>query len=107
MKQKSEVFAKFKLWKAEVENQTGRKIKNLRSYNGTEYTNTQFKKFCEEHSIQRHFTVRKTPQQNNVAEMMNRSIAEKARCLRLNAGLPKSFWVEAINMAGYLINRLP
>jgi len=38
MKQKSEVFDKFKLWRAEVENQTGRKIKYLRSDNGTEYT---------------------------------------------------------------------
>ncbi|KAL4311552.1 hypothetical protein GQ457_01G017790 [Hibiscus cannabinus] len=31
LKQKSEVFAKFKQWKPEVENQTGRKIKYLRS----------------------------------------------------------------------------
>ena len=107
LKQKSEVFAKFKLWKAEVENQTGRKIKYLRSDNGTEYTDSQFQKFCEEHGIQRHFSVRKTPQQNGVAERMNRSLTERARCLRLNAGLPKSFWAEAVSMACYLINRSP
>ncbi|KAK4390531.1 Retrovirus-related Pol polyprotein from transposon TNT 1-94 [Sesamum angolense] len=98
LKQKSEVFAKFKLWKAEVENQTGRKIKYLRSDNGTEYIDSQFQKFCEEHGIQRHFSVRKAPQQNGVAEMMNMSLTEKARCLRLNAGLPKSFWTEAVSM---------
>jgi len=74
MQQKSEVFDKFKLWKAEVENQIGRKIKYLRSDNGTEYTDTQFQKFCEEHEIQRHFSVRKTPQQNGVVERMNRSL---------------------------------
>ena len=34
LKQKSEVFAKFKQWKVEVENQTGRKIKYLRIDNG-------------------------------------------------------------------------
>ncbi|KAE8685445.1 hypothetical protein F3Y22_tig00111098pilonHSYRG00167 [Hibiscus syriacus] len=73
LKQKYEVFEKFKLWKAEVENQTGRKIKCLRSDNGTEYTDSQFLQFCKEHGIQRHFTVRKTPQQNGVAERMNRS----------------------------------
>ncbi|KAL0357994.1 UNVERIFIED_CONTAM: hypothetical protein Scaly_1485100 [Sesamum calycinum] len=50
-KQKYEVFPKFKLWKAEVENQIGRKIKYLRSDNGTEYTDSQFQKFCEEHGI--------------------------------------------------------
>ncbi|KAE8689071.1 hypothetical protein F3Y22_tig00110944pilonHSYRG00042 [Hibiscus syriacus] len=104
---KSEVFEKFKLWKAEVENQTGRKIKCLRSDNGTEYTDSQFLQFCKEHGIQRHFTVRKTPQQNGVAERMNRSLNERARCLRLNAGLPKHFWAEAVNMACYLINRSP
>jgi len=37
MREKSKVFAKFKEWKAEVENQTGRKIKYLRSDNGGEY----------------------------------------------------------------------
>jgi hypothetical protein len=107
MKQKSEVFSKFKLWKAEVENQTGRKIKYLRSDNGTEYTDSRFQKFCEEQGIQRHFSVRKTPQQNGVAERVNRSLTERARCLRLNAGLSKGFWAEAINMACYLINRSP
>ncbi|KAL0294146.1 UNVERIFIED_CONTAM: Retrovirus-related Pol polyprotein from transposon TNT 1-94 [Sesamum calycinum] len=107
LKQKFEVFAKFKLRKVEVENQTGRKIKYLRSENGTESTDSQFQKFCEGHGIQRHFSVRKTPQQNGVAERMNRSLTERARCLRLNAGLPKSFWVEAVSMACYLINRSP
>ncbi|KAE8732732.1 hypothetical protein F3Y22_tig00001750pilonHSYRG00022 [Hibiscus syriacus] len=107
LKQKSEVFEKFKLWKAEVENQTGRKIKCLRSDNGTEYTDSQFLQFCKEHGIQRHFTVRKTPQQNGVAERMNKSLNERARFLRLNAGLPKHFWAEAVNMACYLINRSP
>ena len=38
---------------------------------------------------------------------MNRSLIERARCLRLNAGLPKSFWAEAVSMACYLINRSP
>ena len=38
---------------------------------------------------------------------MNISITERARCLRLNAGLPKCFWAEAVSMACYLINRSP
>jgi hypothetical protein len=42
-----------------------------------------------------------------VAERMNRSIAERARCLRLNAGLAKIFWADAVSMACYLINRSP
>ena len=38
---------------------------------------------------------------------MNRSITKRARCLRLNVGLLKSFWAEAMSMACYLINRSP
>ena len=107
MQHKLETFAKFKLWKAEVENQTRRKIKCLRSDNDTEYTDSKFTELCEQHGIKRYFTVGRTPQQNGVAERMNRTISERARCLRLNAGLEKKFWVEAVNMACYLINRSP
>uniref|UniRef100_A0A2N9GSE2 CCHC-type domain-containing protein n=1 Tax=Fagus sylvatica TaxID=28930 RepID=A0A2N9GSE2_FAGSY len=49
----------------------------------------------------------KTPQQNGVAERLNRTITETARCLRLNAELPKIFWAEAVDMACYIINRSP
>jgi transposase InsO family protein len=68
LKNKSDAFATFKKWKAKVENQTGRKLKCLRIDNGTEYRDGEFLKFCEEHGIKRHFTIRKTPQQNGVAE---------------------------------------
>ena len=91
MRHKSEMFAKFKLWKAKVEIQTGREIKCLRSNNGTEYTDSRFMKLCEQHGIKRYFTLRKTPQQNGVAERMNKIIAEKTRCLRLNAKLARNF----------------
>jgi hypothetical protein len=36
---------------------------------------------------------------------MNRLIAERARCLRLNPRLAKNLWVDAVSMACYLINR--
>jgi transposase InsO family protein len=85
------MFSKFKLWKTEVENQTRKKFKCLRTDNGTEYTNDEFRDFCKQHGIRRHCTVHKTPQQNGVAKRMNRSIVERARCLRLNAGLAKIF----------------
>ncbi|KAE8694509.1 hypothetical protein F3Y22_tig00110782pilonHSYRG00026 [Hibiscus syriacus] len=51
----------------------------------------KFLNFCKEYGIKRHCTVRKTPQQNGIAERMNRSLNERARCLRLNAGFPNTF----------------
>jgi transposase InsO family protein len=107
MRHKSEMFAKFILWKAEMENQTRKKVKCLETDNGTEYTNDEFRNLCEQHGIKKHFTVRKTPQQNSVAEMMNRSIAERVQFLKLNVGLTKIFWADAVSMACYLINRSP
>ena len=62
---------------------------------------------CEEEGIVRHFTVRHTPQQNGVAERMNRTLLEKVRCMLSNAGLSKEFWAEALVYACRLINRLP
>ncbi|KAL5776174.1 hypothetical protein ACOSP7_009100 [Xanthoceras sorbifolium] len=61
MKKKDEVLGIFLKWKKMIETQTGRKIKRLRSDNGTEYTNDPFMRVCEDEGIVRHFTVRKTP----------------------------------------------
>ena len=47
------------------------------------------------------------PQQNGVAERMNRTIVEKIRCMLRMTNLPKSFWGEAVVTACYLINRSP
>ena len=58
LKSKDEVFETFLVWKKMVENQTGRKIKVLRSDNGTEYRNDQFYYICKKEDISRHFTVR-------------------------------------------------
>ena len=38
---------------------------------------------------------------------MNRTIMERARCMRLHAGLPLQFWEYAVDTAIYLINRGP
>ena len=107
LKSKDEVFETFLVWKKMVENQTGRKIKVLRSNNGTKYRNDQFSIFFKKEGISRPFTVRGTPQQNGVAERMNRTLLEKVRCMLSNAGLGKQFWAEAVMYASHLINRLP
>ena len=54
----------------------------------------------------RHFTVREIPQQNRVAERMNRTLLEKVRCMLSNSGLEKIFWTEALSYTSHLINRL-
>ena len=62
LKAKGEVFDKFQEFKALVENQTGKKIKVLRSDNGGEYTSNEFEDLCAQHGIHRQFTVPYNPQ---------------------------------------------
>jgi hypothetical protein len=45
LKTKGEVFDKFKAYKALVDNQTGMKIKTLRSNNGGEFVSKKFDEF--------------------------------------------------------------
>ena len=51
MKHKSEFFEKFKEFKAQVENQTGKSIKTLRLDRGGEYLSTKFIQFLRKHGI--------------------------------------------------------
>ncbi|GKA21706.1 retrovirus-related pol polyprotein from transposon TNT 1-94 [Tanacetum coccineum] len=107
LRHKNEAFSKFKEWKQLVENQTGRKLKKLRTDNGLEFCNQEFNNLCKESGIARHLTVAGTPQQNGLAERMNRTLLNKVRCLLIQSGLPDSFWAEATVTATYLINRSP
>ncbi|KAI4313021.1 hypothetical protein MLD38_037800 [Melastoma candidum] len=38
---------------------------------------------------------------------MNQTLMQRARCMWLNARLPKEFWAEVVNTASYLVNRSP
>nr|CAD1827360.1 unnamed protein product [Ananas comosus var. bracteatus] len=104
---KSDVFKTFKQWKTFIEKQTGKQIKHLRTDNGLEFCSGEFNEFCKDEGIERHRTVAYTPQQNGVAERMNRTLIEKTRCLLSNAGFGEEFWAEAASIACYLVNRSP
>lgn len=107
LKHKGEAFKTFVQWKVLVENQTGKKVKRLRTDNGLEFVNDEFNELCRDTGIVRHRTVRKTPQQNGVAERMNQTLLERVRCMLSNAGLTRKYWSEAVKTACYLINRGP
>ncbi|GJV27165.1 ubiquitin carboxyl-terminal hydrolase 12-like protein isoform X2 [Tanacetum coccineum] len=82
-----------------------RKISSVLYDNGLEFVEENLTAFCRDEGIVRHYTVRYTPQQNGVAERMNRTLLERTRCLLLNAGLDRSFWAEALNTTCYLVKR--
>ena len=78
LKNKSEVYQRFKEWKAQVEKSSGKKIKILRSDNGGEYTSSEFTAYMTHEGIKHEFTTPHTPQQNGAAERLNRTLIEKS-----------------------------
>lgn len=90
-----------------VSNQPGNVIKILRADNGGEYVNRDLENYLKQSGIRFQTTNPHTPQQNGMAERLNRTIVEKSRCMLFDAELPKEFWAEAVNTAVYLINRSP
>lgn len=104
---KSEALEKFKEFKNQVENELNRKIKILRSDNGKEYVNHSFHNFLRSAGIIHQTSNPYTPEQNGLAERMNRTLVEKAKCMIFNACLQKEYWAEAISTAAYIVNRSP
>ena len=107
LKHKGEVLQRFQEWKALVEKSSGRKIKTLQSYNGGEYTSAEFSSYLAKKGIKHELTIPHTPQQNGVAERLNRTLIEGVRTMLADSKLPHRFWAEAISTAVYLRNRSP
>lgn len=79
----------------------------MRTGNGLEFCRNEFNTYCSKVGISRHHTCTDTPQQNGVAERMNKTIMNKVRCMLDELRLPKKFWAEAATTACHLINRSP
>ena len=90
-----------------AEKETGMQIKTLRLDGGGEYFFNEFSDFLQKHGVRRQFTCKYTLQQNGVAERMNRTILERARSMRVHAGLPLHLWGATVDTVVYLINRSP
>jgi transposase InsO family protein len=74
LREKSDVFEKFKKFKALDENQIGRNLKAIHSDKRGEFLSRDFKELCDRHGIRREYTIPGTPQQNGVVECQNRSV---------------------------------
>lgn len=107
LKHKDQVFERFQHWKALVEKSSGKKLKTLRTDNGGEYTSTKFETYLRSEGVRHELTVAKTPEQNGVAERMNRTLIESVRSMLAGAKLPQKFWAEVLSTAVYLRNRSP
>ncbi|GKE67632.1 putative ribonuclease H-like domain-containing protein, partial [Tanacetum coccineum] len=83
-----------------------KKVKIIRSDNGTKFKNHVMDEFCREKGIKREYSVARTPKQNGVAKRKNRTLIEAARTMLADSKLPTTFWAEVVSTACYVQNRV-
>ena len=107
LKKKSDAFGEFKSFVARYERKHGKPVKELRDDKGGEYISNEFNAWCDEKGITRQHTVRATPQQNGIAERLNRTLAEGVVAMLNQAKLPPSFWGAAVLYLTHILNATP
>lgn len=107
MSSKQNIFQNFKNFVAYVSNQFKKSIKAIRSDNGSEFLNHEFRSFLSTSGILHHTSCTYTPQQNARVERKHRHLLEIARSLRFQSGLPHKFWGECLLTATHIVNKLP
>ncbi|GJQ99339.1 putative ribonuclease H-like domain-containing protein [Tanacetum coccineum] len=90
----------------QIENQLNHRDKIIRSDNGAEFKNRDMLEFCGNKGIKQEYSNARTPQQNEVAKRMNRTLIEAARTMLADSLLPTTFWAEAVSTACYIFNRV-
>ena len=106
MSSKDQVFAKYKLYEAMMSRQQDVCIKTLFTDRGGEYTSKEFEEYLANKGTKHRLTVHDTPEQNGVAELLNRTLVEKSRAMLIESNLLKSLWGYAILHANYIKNRM-
>ena len=91
---KSEVKNEFHKFRLKFEKQNECTIKCLASDNGGEHV--ALDGYLEENGIESNRTAPYTPEQNGIAERMNRTLCSMIRSLLQQSGLSWKFWVEAL-----------
>ena len=72
-----------------------------------EYTSKLFKEYCTHEGIIHEYSIPYTLQQNRMAERRNMTLMDMVRSMISHAELPLYLSGEALNMAQYILNRVP
>ena len=81
------------------------KVKRLRRDGGGEFIDHEFKQILIDNQIKNEGTAPYSPHQNGTVERGWRTLFEMARCLLIEAQLPKYLWTYAVMAAAYIRNR--
>ena len=104
---KSDVIVVLKQFLSMIKTQFGNIVKVFRSDNGGEFFNTNCSELFTSNGILHQSSCPHTPQQNGVVERKHRHVLETARAIKIQSNLPDKFWGECVEVAVYIINRIP
>ncbi|GJW30311.1 retrovirus-related pol polyprotein from transposon TNT 1-94 [Tanacetum coccineum] len=79
-------------------------IMTIRTDNGTEFKNEKLKSFYAKLGIVHKTSIARTPQQNSVVEIHNRTLVEAARTILIFSKAQEFMWAEAIATACFTQN---
>ena len=80
-------------------------VRRIRSDNGTKFTGHNFQSLLREHTIKHETSAPYSPHQNGTVERAWCSLFSMARCLLLEANLPRQLWTYAVMASAYIRNR--
>jgi transposase InsO family protein len=106
LRDKSETFENFKVYKEMVENEMDSKTKCLISYNGGEFTSKEFMDYYSRNGIKRQFFVARTPQHNGVVERKNMTVQEMAQTILMYSKLKDIFCTHEVHTTIHIQNRV-
>jgi transposase len=106
LQDKLETHGTLKRFLNRAQNEFERKVKKIRSDNGSKFKNLQVEEYIEEEGIKDEFSAPYTPHQNGVVERKNRTLINMARTMFREYKTSERFWSEAVNTACHAINRL-
>lgn len=105
--QKSDAAKSIIQYAEKQENLLNKRIKIFRTDRGTEYCNKTLTDYFLNKGITHQLTCPESPQQNGVAERLNRTLGDAIRTQLLAHSLFDSLWSEALHHTVYSLNRLP
>nr|GEU86225.1 reverse transcriptase domain-containing protein [Tanacetum cinerariifolium] len=107
LKDKTEAFDQFKIFRRKIQNQLGCSIMSIRTDHSREFDNkVQFGEFCNANGITHNFLAPRTPQSNGVVERKNRTLQEMSRTMLNERSLPRKFWFNVVDTSTCILNRI-
>src|SRR6267142_4927793 len=107
MHEKSEVTQHLKAFISWAEVKIGQNVGTLHSDRGGKYIAGEAQHYLEEKGIKHKMTMPHTPQHNGVAKCMNWTLLDKVQAMLVDAGLPESFWYDALSYATHIHHITP